>query len=398
MPAVEVKNLGKKFRLRHLKGQTLKATVIERVLSREARKDFWALRDISFSVSPGEVLGIIGSNGSGKTTLLSLLACTMVPTVGSLSVKGRVSSLLELGAGFHPDLTGRENIYLNASIMGIPRATINKKFQKIVDFSGLGNFIETPIKFYSSGMIVRLGFSVAVEVEPDILLVDEVLAVGDEVFQEKSCRRIMEFKEAGKTIIVVSHDMRLIESFCRRAIHLSKGKIVNQGEVHAVINRYVETARNQPGGGGDEGGIRHEWGNEEARILRVLFFNQAGEETRIFRSGEAAIIKLKFSARRKIEKPVFGLAVHDEEYTLCFGSNTQLDNYFIPSIEGDGEITLHLGKLPFLTGRYFLSFSIHSQDHLTNYHRQEFFYSFEVTSPQPGLGIVGLPVRWELRE
>lgn len=396
MKAVEVKNLGKKFRLRHLKGQTLKATVIERVLSREARKDFWALRDISFSVAPGEVLGIIGSNGSGKTTLLSLLARTMVPTVGALQVNGRISSLLELGAGFHPDLTGRENIYLNASIMGIPRATINKKFQKIVDFSGLGNFIETPIKFYSSGMIVRLGFSVAVEVEPDILLVDEVLSVGDEVFQEKSCRRIMEFKQAGKTIIVVSHDMRLIESFCGRAIHLSKGKIVNQGEVDAVVNRYVEAAKNQPGGVSEEAGIRHEWGNEDARIVQVSLLNRAGEETRIFRNGEEATIKLNFSARRKIEKPVFGFAVHDEEYTLCFGSNTQLDNYFIPAIEGEGEITLHLGRLPFLTGRYFLSFSIHSQDHLTNYHRQEFYYSFEVTSPQPGLGIISLPVRWEM--
>jgi ABC-type polysaccharide/polyol phosphate transport system ATPase subunit len=396
MPAVEVKNLGKKFRLRHLKGQTLKATVIERILSREARRDFWALQDISFSVAPGEVLGIIGSNGSGKTTLLSLLARTMVPTVGSLQVNGRVSSLLELGAGFHPDLTGRENIYLNASIMGIPRATVNKKFQQIVDFSGLGNFIETPIKFYSSGMIVRLGFSVAVEVEPDILLVDEVLAVGDEVFQEKSCRRIMQFKESNKTIIVVSHDMHMIESFCGRAIQLSQGRIVKEGAVDKVVSQYIQGAKNQPGAGAEVAGIRHEWGNREARILGARVYNREGKETRIFRSGEEASIKLRFSARKKIEKPVFGFAIHDSEYTLCFGSSTQLDNYFIPAISGEGEITLRLGRLPFLTGRYFLSFSIHSQDHLTNYHRQEFYYSFEVTAPRPGLGIVSLPVRWEL--
>ena len=235
MNAIEVDNLGKKFKLRRVRGQTLKATVIDRILRRESREDFWALRDLSFAVPRGEVLGVIGPNGSGKTTLLSILAQTMVPTTGAIRVRGAVASLLELGAGFHPDLTGRENIYLNASIMGIPRATVERKFDAIVEFSGLGRFIETPIKFYSSGMIVRLGFSVAVEVDPEVLILDEVLAVGDEAFQKKSGRRIQEFKEAGKTIVVVSHDMNTIRRFCRRAIHLEQGRIAAEGAAGDVV-------------------------------------------------------------------------------------------------------------------------------------------------------------------
>jgi len=393
---IEVNNLGKKFRLRHVKGQTLKATMIERILGRETREDFWALKNLNFTVKRGEVLGLIGSNGSGKTTLLSILGRTMVPTVGDLQVRGKVGSLLELGAGFHPDLTGRENIYLNASIMGIPRKVIEDKFPGIVEFSGLGHFIETPIKFYSSGMTVRLGFSVAVEVDPDILLIDEVLAVGDESFQKKSEKRIMEFKNSGKTIVVVSHDMKMIGKFCHRVLQLEAGEIVNQGGVEEVVEEYIRGRRISPGAGQPASSLKKEWGSRQAEIRTVRLSGREGETIETIGSGEDLTVEIGFFARTGIKDPVFGLAIHNEQYTLCFGSNTQMGNFPIPAIEGEGKLTLRLRRLPLLEGRYFLSLSLHSGDHLSNYHRQDFFYTFTVVSSRPGTGIADIPVEWEL--
>ncbi|MCX6349124.1 MAG: ABC transporter ATP-binding protein [Candidatus Aureabacteria bacterium] len=395
MNTIEVNQLGKKFHLRHVRGQTLKATAIDRILRRETREDFWALQDITFGLGKGDVLGVIGPNGSGKTTLLSIIARTMIPTTGTLAVQGAISSLLELGAGFHPDLTGRENIYLNASIMGIPRAVVERKFESIVDFSGLGRFIETPIKFYSSGMIVRLGFSVAVEVDPDVLLLDEVLAVGDESFQKRSGRRIQEFKDAGKTIVVVSHDMNVIRTFCRRAIHLEQGRIVSQGPVGDVVDGYVERVQASQGVGAAPG-IRREWGSREAEIVKVTLSDAAGKEKTSFRADEEANVAVEYRASAKIVEPVFGFAVHNEDYVLAMGSNTQMGNASIPFVDGTGKMILRFKNLPLLPGRYFLSLSIHSQDHLINYHRQEYFYSFAVVSGLRGVGIAGIPVAWEL--
>jgi ABC-type polysaccharide/polyol phosphate transport system ATPase subunit len=497
MNVIEVKNMGKKFKLRHVKGETLKATMIDRILGRESMEDFWALHNLTFEVAQGEVLGIIGPNGGGKTTLLSILAQTMVPTVGEVKVRGKVSSLLELGAGFHPDLTGRENIYLKASIMGIPRSVINEKFRKIVEFSGLGHFIETPIKFYSSGMNVRLGFSVAVAVDPQILLIDEVLAVGDEEFQRKSGKRIEQFKEVGKTIVLVSHSMNAIRDFCDQAIYLDRGEIVKMGPADKVVETYLYSthvhpprSRTEPelalpidhfdfgehstskefillniGGGelnwaitseeswvrikpragsGDDtvtvsvnrataepgkhtghlriksnGGSRnisvqmevpepvvdhlpgesYEYGNREAEITGAQLFNQRGEKTTCFRTEEEMVVKITFLAHRKIEKPVFGFSIHDNRGnipTLCFGTNTQLEGVEIPHIEGEGKITLRLGLQNLLSGDYFLSLSIHSEDHLTHYHRQDFCYTFSLESSHSGLGITQLPVKWSL--
>ncbi len=394
MNAIEVDRLGKKFKLRRVRGQTLKATVIDRILRRESREDFWALRDLSFAVPRGEVLGVIGPNGSGKTTLLSILAQTMVPTTGAIRVRGTVASLLELGAGFHSDLTGRENIFLNASIMGIPRATVERKFDAIVEFSGLGRFIETPIKFYSSGMIVRLGFSVAVEVDPEVLILDEVLAVGDEAFQKKSGRRIQEFKEAGKTIVVVSHDMNTIRRFCRRAIHLEGGRIAAEGAAGDVVDGYVDRVQSAQSSAASPG-ISREWGSREAEIARVELTDAAGRTKAAFRPEEEAVVAIDYRARSRIEDPVFGFSLHTEDYTLVLGSNTQMADVHRPFIEGPGRVRLRFRSLPLLPGRYLLSLSLHSQDHLTSYHRQEYFYSFSVLSSQRGVGIAGIPVEWD---
>lgn len=394
MNAIEVNNLGKKFRLRHAKGHSLKATIIDRILHRETRDDFWALKEITFEIGRGETVGVIGPNGSGKTTLLSILARTMVPTIGSLDIQGRVSCLLELGAGFHPDLTGRENIYLNAAIMGIPREVIEEKFEEIVDFSGLGHFIETPLRFYSSGMAVRLGFSVAVAAEPDVLLVDEVLAVGDEAFQKKSGEKMRGFKSRGKTIVVVSHDMNMIRNFCDRVIYLRNGRVIQQGPTGEIINRYIEDVQARLIDGGAGLGVTHEWGSREIEILNVSFFNTRGEKTFNLKAGDDLIVTLDYFANERIEDPVFGFAIHDSDRVLCFGSNTQIGECRIGTTEGAGEISFRLASLPLLTGDYSLSLSVHSQDHITNYHRQEYFYPFTVLSPFSGEGLFSIPVEW----
>ncbi len=391
MKAIEAINVSKLFRLRHSGTPTLKSRFVDTIKRRRGSENFWALRDINFSVEAGETMGLIGPNGSGKTTLLSILASTMVPTTGRVITRGRLASLLELGAGFHPDLTGRENIFLNGAIMGIPRKIIEEKFDSIVAFSGLGRFIETPIKFYSSGMVVRLGFSVAIEVDPDILLVDEVLAVGDQAFQKKSSRRIQGMKEAGKTLLVASHDMGTIRRFCDRVVHLQKGRIDEQGVPAGVVDNYIQSAQEVPVGEKKLSG----WGTMEAVIRGVNFCGSAGQKNATYRNGEDFAVEIEYFARRRIENPVFGYAIHTPDFQLCVGSNTQIDPCPIDRIEGPGIIRLSLPALPLLTGHYLLSLSIHSQDHNINYHRQDYTYPFDVVSSSRRIGIIDALTRWE---
>ena len=393
MKTIEAIGVGKRFRLRTGGTPTLKARILETLSRRRRGDEFWALRDINLSLHPGETLGVIGPNGGGKTTLLSILASTMVPTTGEVITRGRLASLLELGAGFHPDLTGRENVFLNGAIMGIPRRTIQEKFDSIADFSGLGHFIETPIKFYSSGMIVRLGFSVAIEVDPDILLVDEVLAVGDQAFQKKSSRRIQRMKEAGKTILVASHDMGTIRRFCDRVIRLEKGTIVDRGDPGPVVDNYIQSSLDLPYGRGEIAG----WGTREAMIRAVRFPGAEEKKYPTFETGKDFTVEIEYFAKRRIEEPVFGYALHTSDFTLCAGSNTQIDRCPVDAIEGPGVVRLSLPDLPLLGGHYLLSLSLHSQDHKTNYHRQDYTYPFDVVSSTGRTGIVNAPPRWEIR-
>jgi len=391
MKAIEAINVSKVFQLKHSGIPTLKDRFIDTIKHGRGKQNFWALRGIDFTVEEGETMGVIGPNGSGKTTLLSIIASTMAPTTGRVITRGRLASLLELGAGFHPDLTGRENIFLNGAIMGIPRRMLEEKFDSIVAFSGLGHFIETPIKFYSSGMVVRLGFSIAIEVEPDILLVDEVLAVGDQSFQKKSSRRIQRMKEAGKTLLVASHDMSTIRRFCDRVIHLENGEIREQGVPAGVVDNYIQSAEEFPTGPDRVAG----WGTLEAVVRGVKFIGPGGEETTTFQTGEDLAVEIEYDARKSIENPVFGYAVHTQDAQLCVGSNTQIDDCPVDRIEGTGVIRLSLPGLPLLKGHYLLSLSIHSQDHSVNYHRQDYTYPFDVVSATDRVGVVNAPSRWE---
>lgn len=240
--AVTLDRVSKRFVLHHQKSRSFQEALVNLVHRHNGTKEeFWALRDVSFTVGRGESWGIIGQNGSGKSTILKLITRILEPTSGQISVNGKVSALIELGAGFHPDLTGRENIYLNGSILGISRKDMNRRFDDIVAFSELERFIDTPVRHYSSGMYARLGFSVAVSVEPDILIIDEVLAVGDESFQRKCFDRIEHFQRLGKTIIFVSHSMDVVRSLCDKALYLAQGEVQAQGAIQQVVDRYLDS-------------------------------------------------------------------------------------------------------------------------------------------------------------
>jgi len=395
MPVIRAENMGKKFRLRHALDGPREKAWFRRLLRREDRNDFWALRELNFAVSPGETVGVIGPNGSGKSTLLGILAGTMVPSTGSLRVQGSISSLLELGSGFHPYLTGRENIFLNGSILGMSHREIEEKYDWIVDFSELGDFIESPLQTYSSGMAVRLGFSVAAAANPDVLIVDEVLAVGDEAFQKKSGQKMRQFKQENKTIVVVSHDMNLVRDFCDRVIYLRRGRIVCDGPTDQAVSCYIKDVQEQLLKGGAALKVKHEWGTREAEITGALLRGEGDGEEDQFEAGRDLVVEVSFRARLPISNPVFGFAVHDINHNLCFGSNTQLSGKPISRIEGEGRIKFRLKKLSLLTGRYLLSLSIHSVDHLTNYHRQEYFYPFAVISAERGEGLFSIPVEWD---
>jgi len=391
--AISVRGLGKRYRLQH-RGQTTLKTAALQLFSRgpNNNEEFWALRDVSFEVRPGETLGIIGRNGAGKSTLLGLIAGTITPTEGAVRTEGRISSLLELGAGFHPDLTGRENIFLNGSILGLRRRDIAQRLDAIVAFSDLERFIDHPVKHYSSGMFVRLAFSVAMEVDPDILILDEVLSVGDERFREKCRVRIGEFRRRGKTFLIVSHDMDTIQALCERVLVLDRGKTVLEDVPARAVNEYH--AINVLGEGPSEGPEAREWGTREAVILGVTLRDERGDHVTTLGAREGFTAEVRWRATRRIEDPVFGFALCDAEGRLLYGTNTVIDGCAIPAIEGDGAIEFEVESIPFQRGRYYLTFAIHSRDHKT-YHRLDNCRSVSVTPDGEHAGTVRLAARWK---
>ncbi|HIE10082.1 MAG TPA: ABC transporter ATP-binding protein [Kiritimatiellae bacterium] len=388
--AIQAENLGKWFHLRGLAPQTLFGRMGALLRGRKPER-FWALQGLTFEVPQGCTLGIIGPNGAGKSSLLGLVAGTITPSAGWVRTHGRISSLLELGAGFHPDLSGRENIYLNASILGIPREDIRNRFDRIVEFAGLGEFIDMPVRHYSSGMYVRLGFAVAVEMDPDILLIDEVLAVGDVEFQHRCLDRMKRFQRAGKTILFVSHALQTIEEFCDEAILIHHGRMICRGDPADTIIEYLHSC------GGEGGPVRtHEYGSREVEFARVLMLDEGGRESTRFTTGKSMIVEIHYRAHRPVARPVFGFSIKSGNGIPVFGSNTQIEGRVIERISGEGVIRLIIDPLPLMEGHYFLSLSIHSENHLIQYHRREDWYPFAVYNPLGGVGMVHLHCRWEL--
>lgn len=387
---IDVQSMTKAFRLRRDATRTLKSTALGLFRGRAAsRRTFKALDDISFSVPAGETLGIIGANGAGKSTLLSLITGTMVPTAGTINVKGTISSLLELGAGFHPDLTGRENVFLSGAIMGLTRRQMQDRFDTIVDFSGIHDFIDQPVKHYSSGMYVRLGFAVAVEVDPDILLIDEVLAVGDTVFQRKCLQRMEEFRERGKTMLIISHDLHTIQSISDRICFLDHGRIEGIGDPEDMVSEYQSLSRRK-----HAQAMEREWGTGEVTITGVVFKNGAGETADTFAWNDKLTAVISYEAHHRIEQPVFGFSVADKNGRLIYGNNTQIEKHDIPAIDGTGTITLTMDNLLMARGTYLFSFSVHSHDHKNNYHRLDNKFPIAIESEKTFEGCTYLPTHW----
>jgi ABC-type polysaccharide/polyol phosphate transport system ATPase subunit len=388
--AIEAQNLGKRYWVRGNAPPTLFGQMSS-LFSRQERKPFWALRNVDFQVAKGRTIGIIGPNGSGKSSTMGLVAGTITPTEGTLRTSGRISSLLELGAGFHPDLTGRENVFLNGSILGIPREDIRSRFDHIVGFAGLEEFIDVPVKHYSSGMYVRLGFAVAVEMDPEILLIDEVLSVGDIAFQLKCLDRIRQFQKRGKTLLFVSHALQTVEEFCHEAILIHHGSLVARGEPQDVILEYI---RNYMG----EGGYLYtqEFGTRRVEFGDVQLQVAAGQPSATFESGTPFRVKIPYIAHERIEKPVFGFSVKTGNGFYVYGSNTQNMGINLPFIEGEGEVELELNPLQLMHGNFFLSLSIHSWDHEEQFHRREDWYPFGVKNPAQDEGVFRLDSAWRI--
>ena len=372
--AVSVENVWKYFRLYHEKNQYLKSTLLR---GRRARYDeFWALKGVDFEIPFGSTFGIIGSNGSGKSTLLKCLAGILSPDKGSVSCNGRMAALLELGAGFHPDLSGRENIYLNGAILGMTRSEIDRKLEEIIDFSGLEKFVDTPVKNYSSGMVVRLGFAVATNVDPEILIIDEVLAVGDESFQHRCHEKIESFRQEGRTIILVSHGLMQVAQLCSTVAWLEKGVIQEIGPSYEVIGKYA--GQSHDAAPKIEGEIGERWGSHEAEITRAEFVNADGVPVHVLKTGEPISLQIDYTAHMPIKEPVFGIRITHLHGTNVWGSNTKRMGFQPATLNNSGTITLNIPELPILAGTYDLTVALTDQHETYEYDHWERRVRFDV--------------------
>lgn len=308
----------------------------------------WALKDISLEVQPGEVLGFIGPNGAGKTTALSLLAGIISPTTGKISVRGRIGALIKLGAGFHPDLTGRENVYLNGSIMGLRRAEINKLYDDIVEFAELGTFMDTPVKRYSSGMYVRLGFAVAVHIDPEILLVDEILSVGDVSFQARCLNRIGEIREAGTTVVFVSHNLHNVASFCDRVVYLKNGQIQCIGEPGEVLGAYTTDMMSNQISKTEIDGSDMDVVNGSGRMIitAVSFLDEAGNQVHQIKNGDPVIVRIHYQAAEPIDNPLLDVVIRDAARGNMFQATNRDFGIEFGQVKGSGFLDVHFKRIP----------------------------------------------------
>ena len=391
-PLVRVSHLSKRFRLFHERHQSLKQSLINR--RRSSYEDFWALRDVSFDVREGETFGIIGHNGSGKSTLLKCLTKILLPDEGSVAVNGSVSALLELGAGFHHELSGRENIFLNAAILGVPRRHIEQRFDEIVEFSGLEKFIDTPVKNYSSGMFVRLGFAVAINVDPDVLIIDEVLAVGDADFQAKCGDKIADFRERDKTIVLVTHSMEDVIRLCKRAAWIDHGELRMLGSPHDLTDAYMQTTH-QGRSVQYHDGLR--WGSGEVRVESVEILDGALEPVSFAQSGKPHSIQVQLSAEQPVIAPEVVLSIYDQNATLITEVSTRSRDAFIDQIHGTRSISLEIESLPLVEGTYELTCAVVDESGQREYDVRSRFVRFDVLKgDSDDVGLITLGGAWNL--
>jgi ABC-type polysaccharide/polyol phosphate transport system ATPase subunit len=400
MTAVQFESVSKVFKANFHRPRSFHELVTSLGRRHTVREEsFWVLRDVSFAIAPGETVGLIGENGAGKSTALKLMARTILPTSGTVSLNGKVSALLELGAGFHPDLSGRENIFLSGSLMGLSRAYLQARFDEIVAFSELETFINMPVKHYSSGMYMRLAFAVSAHIDPDILLVDEVLAVGDQAYQAKCLRRISQLQERGVTIFIVSHDLGTIARLCQRVMWLDDGRVCGDGPPDDVIPDYVS----QRGGGRDgwhvsEGAVKQvsrRWGSGEVHIEGFELLDHNDQPSQVFTTGERMTIRMWYYAPERIQDPAFGFGIHAADGAFVTSPNCVEDGQ-AASVEGRGHVDYIFEALPLLTGTYDLTVAVYNR-HVTlpydHWHKAGRFMVRDKFMRQRD-GLVLLPGRW----
>jgi ABC-type polysaccharide/polyol phosphate transport system ATPase subunit len=419
-PVIQARDVAKLYRRFAHRNQfkTLKSALVTGSLISDLTpgETFTALDGVSFEVPRGATFGVIGENGSGKSTLLKLVAGITKPSRGNLRVEGRVSALIELGAGFHPEISGRENVMINGIMLGLTRREVERRFDEIVAFAELEEFIDAPVKTYSSGMYMRLGFAVAIHVEPDVLLIDEVLAVGDEAFTRKCLDKISEFHRQGKTIVFVTHTLGLVEKMCDDVLWLRHGKIAERGDPRRVVDAYLTyvagsedarlLARQESAGQAERREGRPEedaaagryrpgrWGSGEVEITRVRLLDSGGRERHVFAPGEALSVVLSVEATRPLEDFVFGVGLFSSDGVSIYGTNTDIEEFEPHRLEGSGEVRLVLDDLRLVEGTYLLDVAAHRRDGTPyDYHRG--LHSLRVKSRIKDVGLYRPAHRWE---
>jgi ABC-2 type transport system ATP-binding protein len=400
--AVDVRNVSKRFRLAHGQYKTVKERLIHGG-RRKATEDFWALREVSLTVREGETVGILGRNGSGKSTLLKCICGILQPTDGEVAVRGKLAGLLELGAGFQQDLTGRENIYLNGSLLGMSKREVDRVFDAIVDFSELEEFIDGPVKFYSSGMYVRLGFAVAVNVDPDILVIDEVLAVGDERFQRKCIDRVRQFQKEGRTILLVTHSADTVRSICDRGVVLSHGRLVAEGEPGEATRVFREGLMAEGAGmsiadpavpaapGSEAGGADLADGERPVRFRSVHRVYSGDNSVPYMQTGDDLTIRVEFEALYPTDDVVFSLEVRNENNYTILRTDTSIIGVAINAPPGVGVMHFGIVNVPLLDGSFSFAVGIQSRSGIL-YDWQENAGTFEVMNPGKTTGFMRMDV------
>jgi ABC-type polysaccharide/polyol phosphate transport system ATPase subunit len=427
--AIEVTRASKIYRRFSHRKQfaTLKSALLTRSLIKNLRPDetFTALNDVSLTVPKGRTLGVIGRNGSGKSTLLKLVAGISKPSSGTVRVDGRVSALIELGAGFHPEISGRENVFINGIMLGLSKREVTQRFDEIVEFAEMQEFIDAPVKTYSSGMYMRLGFAVAIHVDPDVLLVDEVLAVGDEGFTHKCLDKFAEFKRRGKTILLVTHSLGLVERFCDEALWLDAGRITGSGDPKRIVGAYltaIEQREEHELAAGDAKAresasaavvspdepasavlpdtpietatgptdmfraTEGRWGSREVEITDVTLIDADGHAGHVFHSGAAMDVRIALRAPLPVDDFVVGIGIFNAEGVCCYGTNTSIAELISDRLSGDAEATFAIASLDLVEGTYKLDVAIHKLDgYPYDYHR--LLYTFRVKSRAKDVGI-----------
>jgi ABC-type polysaccharide/polyol phosphate transport system ATPase subunit len=384
---ISVEQVSRRFRVHQREARSLKALVVAR--GRGPATDVWALRDVSFRVEPGSAVGLVGRNGSGKSTLLRILSGIIKPTTGTAEVGGRIGTLLELGAGFHPDFTGRENVFLNGSILGLKRATIREHFDEIVDFAELDEFIDLPVRTYSSGMYMRLGFAIAAHLAADVLLLDEVFAVGDEAFQRKCFGKIFDFKRDGGTIVFVSHDASAVERLCERTVLLRDGEVAFDGTTHDALTAYHRLLADEREPEERRAGL-NEWGSGEARITEVRLLGADGETRTQFLAGEPLSLRLLIETTRQLPPPRLGYELRDESGRLVAAGGVETAELGWPT----DSIRFDVDSLPLADGRFQLALGLADPSGDQLYHYLAQAATFVVYPSGVERGTVLLEGRW----